>query len=140
LRAAVVPYTYNPYFGVRVELARWYGERFVLLYREKHEMLLSYFDPPYETQDRIQIDDDFIVDRDCVFYLDGTHLRGRVMPRMTETETRPIPHADHGYQLWLERPGLARLAVWPRFTGLESYDAVVATACETALRIELPHC
>jgi hypothetical protein len=137
-RGEVVPYTYNPYFGVRVELARWYGERFVLLYREKHKMLLSHFDPPYEAQDRIEIDDDFIVDDDRVFYLDGGHLRGRAMPTMTETETRSIPRSDHGYRLWLERRGLARLAVLPRFTSRETYDAAVAQACETAMRIELP--
>jgi hypothetical protein len=138
LRGEVVPYTYNPYFGVRIELARWYGERFVLLYREKHEMLLSYFDPPYEAQDRIEIDDDFIVDGDRVFYLDAGHLRGRVMPAMTETETRPIPRSEHGYRLWLERGGLARLALLPRFKSRETYDAAVAQACETAMRIELP--
>ena len=109
LRHTVVPYTYNPYFGCRVGLARWYGMRFVLLYREKHDMLLSHFDPPYDHQHSIEIEDHVIVDGDRVFYLDDGLLRGRVMPTMAATVSIPVPKRERGQMFWLDRPGIAKL-------------------------------
>lgn len=141
LRAVVEPYTYNPYFGCRVHLARWFGERFVLLYTEKHKTLLSHFDPPYRAQRSVEVDRRLIVDGDAVFHLDTDHglLRGRVLPSMAETIPLPLPRAGRGQALWLERPGVARLVAIPRFGpgGAEAYDAALARAREEALVIEL---
>lgn len=139
LRHVIEPYTYNPYFGVRVRFARWYGERFVLVYREKHKMLLSHFDPPYDAQEYVQIGDSVIVDGDRVFYLDRREplLRGHALPGITEIAPLAIPPSEEGHLLWLERPGVARLAVLqPR--GDRTWDAELERAREAAIAIELP--
>lgn len=141
LRAVVEPYTYNPYFGCRVHLARWYGKRFVLIYTEKHKTLLSRFDPPYRVQRSVQLDHRFVVDGDAVFHLDTREgfLRGRVLPAMDETVPLPLPRLGHGQTLWLERPGVARLVALPSVVNgdFEAYDADLARAHEEALVIDL---
>lgn len=140
LRHVVVPYTYNPYFGARVGFARWYGERFVIVYREKHRMLLSHFDPPYEHQEYVQISDDCIVDGDRVFYIKAGELCGYELPAMTPTPPIAVPAFDYHQTLLLVRPGVAGIANLPVYDHdtREAYEADVAKARAAATELELP--
>lgn len=141
LRRVLEPYTYNPYFGCRVHLARWYERRFVLLYTEKHKTLLSHYDPPYRGQRLIELDHRFVVDGDAVFHLDrhGGVLRGRVLPSMAETLPLSLPPFDHHQTLWWERPGVARLVTLPRVVNgdFAAYDADLLRARDEAPEIDL---
>jgi hypothetical protein len=41
-------YTYNPYFGVNVELFRWIGDQLVMIYSEKHQHILLRIDEKWQ--------------------------------------------------------------------------------------------
>ncbi|MDB4932251.1 MAG: hypothetical protein JWM10_4735 [Myxococcaceae bacterium] len=142
LRAVVVPYTYNPYFGCDVHLARWYGDRFVLLYTEKHKTLLSHFDPPYEAQKSVGIGGSFIVDGDAVYWLDRSDavLRGRMVATMTETGVLSVPGPAARRALWLEGPGVARVGAYPsvhEHESREEYAAAEARAMAAGVALDL---
>lgn len=112
LRSVTEVDTYNPYFGCRVSLTRWYGDDFVFVYREKHKMIVSRMAPPYEAPDNVVLSDELIEDRDILYYLRDDVLHGLTLPGLRPVvplKLEPAPRwAFH--ELWLEGPGVARLA------------------------------
>lgn len=141
-RAAVEPYTYNPYFGCNVHLARWYGDRFVLVYTEKHKTLLSHFDPPYQEQRSVGIGGHLIVDGDAVHWLDrgGAMIRGRMLATTAETGAIAVPGATERRMFWLERPGVARVATFPAYADYatpEEYAAAEVRAMAAGVDFDL---
>jgi hypothetical protein len=107
--------TYNPYFGCRVQLLRWYGEALVLLYREKHRMLAARLDPPYDTPQLVVLRDGCAVDGDTVYFVSRTPglLEGRLLPSLAPALPLPIPSSPEHVEVWPHAPGTLALAVWP---------------------------
>lgn len=138
LRSITDVYTYNPYFGCSVFLARWYGDEFVFVYREKHKMIVSRLAPPYEIPDNVVLSDDLIEDRDILYFVRDDAVWGLMIPSLQPVA--PVKFEPTGrwpvHELWLEAPGVARLATVLDTEGA-SWDERLASARAGAVTLLL---
>lgn len=110
LGAMEVP-TYNPFFGCDVRHMRWYGEALILIYREKHRMILARMEPPYTGLTMARIHDRFIVDGDAVYFVSdhAELLEGLLLPSLAPALPLPPAGPLGGRSLW--QPSAGRLAL-----------------------------
>jgi hypothetical protein len=165
LQAITEPYFYNPFFGCRVHLAGWFGERFVLLYREKHDMMLCAFDPPYgrrpdaafDDEDdapadddaappsgpetSVRVEDSIALTPDAVWYLAerGALVLGRRLPSLARTVVVLPPEVERYPLFWIDTDGRARVAPRPQWSHeTETWQAAVERARAAGIAFPLP--
>ncbi|MDY7227317.1 hypothetical protein [Hyalangium rubrum] len=131
--------TYNPYFGCKVEFARWWDEALIILYSEKHLTLVARMDPPYEALELVQLHWPWAVVGDTVYFVSRRPglLEGRLLPSLAPALPLPMPRASNLRALEPRDSGMLALVEHPPYVPAEDAAAfrARAEAARTAARL-----